>query len=241
MSYDLAVWIGDFPPDRAAAASEYDARLRTAGTQPPSPQIRAFVVALLERFPEGLDDGVWAAEPVLDDASGDFLCLTMTLSDDLDDVVDLVGDLAHERGLVAYDPQVERVLVGGWEQAQPDPWSLLTKHSAADLPEHVDLAAAESFLEVDQERLEELRTFLAPSQDLDIPLLMALILLEGHDEESGLDKDGWRSLLGLLRDWWVSEPDLVHGQDFLSTDGHTSRLTAGLDETPGWKPPLFGT
>jgi hypothetical protein len=112
MSYDLAVWVGKRPANDAAAAEEFDARIDASESNDdaPGPLIQAFVAELLERFPEGSDDGVWAVEPVLDDVGGDFQWLNMVVGEQLDELVEHAGELARVRGLVAYDPQRESLL-----------------------------------------------------------------------------------------------------------------------------------
>src|ERR1700753_3578905 len=124
MSYDLAIWVGEPPADDAAATREYDARADAAeaNPRPTDDRYSGFVEALLERFPEDSDDGVWAVEPVLEDEAGDFLCLTMTVSDHLDDVVDHAAALAGGYGLVVYDPQRE-CLVGDPSDDRAESWS----------------------------------------------------------------------------------------------------------------------
>lgn len=111
MSYDIAVWVGQ-RPQGDAAAEEFEARADASeeDESPPGPLIKQYVSELLSRYPEDQDDGVWAMEPVLDDEGGDFLYLTLTVSDRLDDVVALAGDLAKRHGLVAYDPQTEQLI-----------------------------------------------------------------------------------------------------------------------------------
>jgi len=114
MSYDIAVWVGERPADDDAAAEEFEARADASEDDdlPPGPRIKAYVDALLQRFPEGSDEGVWAGEPLLDEAGGDFLYLTLIVGNRLDDVVRHAGELARRHGLVAYDPQLECVLEG---------------------------------------------------------------------------------------------------------------------------------
>jgi hypothetical protein len=114
MSYDVAVWVGERPATHAAAAEEFDARADASegDDQPPGRRIRAYADALVARFPEGSDAGVWAVEPVLDVAGGDFLSLNLIPGDGLDDVVGHAGELAQRHGLVAYDPQRECLLEG---------------------------------------------------------------------------------------------------------------------------------
>ena len=114
VSYDVAVWVGERPANDDAAAEEFEARADASEDDetPPGRRIRAYVDALLERFPEGSDEGVWAVEPLLEEVGGDFLYLNLIVADDLDDVVGHAGELAQRHGLVAYDPQRECLLDG---------------------------------------------------------------------------------------------------------------------------------
>ena len=111
MSYDVAVWVGQ-RPHGGAAAEEFEARADASeeDESPPGSLIKQYVSELLSRYPEGEDDGVWAMEPVLDDEGGDFLYLTLTVGDRLNEVVALAGELAKRHGLVAYDPQIEQLM-----------------------------------------------------------------------------------------------------------------------------------
>jgi len=114
MSYDVAVWVGERPANDDAAAEEFEARADAseADARPPGARIRAYVDALLKRFPEGGEEGVWASEPVLDEGGGDFLYLDLSVGDHLDEVVGHAGELAQRHGLVAYDPQRECLIEG---------------------------------------------------------------------------------------------------------------------------------
>lgn len=113
MSYDIAIWVGPRPRSAEAAGEEYERRmdeLEEDDTSPPVEAITAFVADLTQRYPEGTMDGVWASEPLLLSASGETLYLNITVDSHLDGVVDTIGRLAVEHGLVAYDPQTEDLL-----------------------------------------------------------------------------------------------------------------------------------
>ena len=89
MSYDIAVWVGERPESDDAAALEYEARYDAEDGQghPTNPRLVNFVSALLRHFPEGLDDGVWAFEPLLNGDEGDILTLCMLVAPELDERV----------------------------------------------------------------------------------------------------------------------------------------------------------
>jgi hypothetical protein len=69
MSYDLAVWEGDRPPDDQAGQAVYREHVTLleisgpADRIPPTPRIRAYVEALLDRWPDidEDDDSPWAS------------------------------------------------------------------------------------------------------------------------------------------------------------------------------------
>lgn len=85
MSYDLAVWEGERPADDAAARAQFkaltDKYLESDTDTPPTPGIRAYVEALLRRFPDLTgnddDDSPWAAGPLLREANGPIIYFAM--------------------------------------------------------------------------------------------------------------------------------------------------------------------
>ncbi|MCC9709966.1 hypothetical protein E4N62_34720 [Streptomyces sp. MNU76] len=111
MSYDLAGWDGARPLDDDQACSVHDelhARHLESDevTAPPTPAIAAYVEALLQRYPDDIDgDTVRASPPVVDEASGPIVHLVMSYRA-AQEVLDHAASLAHEHGLVCYDPQV---------------------------------------------------------------------------------------------------------------------------------------
>jgi len=121
MSYDLAVWVGQWPTSAAAADAEYAQRMDAMeamygqdGESPPvAPEIAAFVEAVLARYP-GLDeedgtDSPWASSPLIGDAVGDLIYFPMTFSG-AEYARDVIAEIASSLGLVCYDPQIERLL-----------------------------------------------------------------------------------------------------------------------------------
>ncbi|MGC5017085.1 hypothetical protein [Micromonospora sp. DT47] len=59
MSYDLAVWEGEHPADDGVAVGVYDQRYAAymeGEEPPPTPRIRAYVLALLRRWVDMPDD-----------------------------------------------------------------------------------------------------------------------------------------------------------------------------------------
>jgi hypothetical protein len=88
VSCDLAVWEGDRPSNDAAACEEYrqlyERHAASGERQPPTPRITAYVHALLARYPEidtnAGEDSPWADAPLMGDASGPFIYLSMVYS-----------------------------------------------------------------------------------------------------------------------------------------------------------------
>ena len=114
VSYDLAIWDGARPASDAAAREEYkqlaDRHIRSRDRQPPISQIAVFVCTLLDRYPEigteAGDDSPWATGPLMREASGPFLYLPLVYSQ-CEQASAWIAQLAHERGLVCYDPQAD--------------------------------------------------------------------------------------------------------------------------------------
>ena len=117
MSFDLAVWEGERPATDEAATQIY-ARLMDemdAGRfdRPPSPAIRAYVDALLDKWPDITSDegehSPWADGPLINNASGPSIYFAMVWSK-ADEAAEFAAQLAAEHGLVCYDPQAETLL-----------------------------------------------------------------------------------------------------------------------------------
>ena len=114
MSYDLAVWEGSRPADNDAAADAYEdlcnRYLELDERLPPTGRIRDYVEALLARWPdlgeEGSDDSPWAGSPILHEAVGPVLYLTIVWTR-AEDASSHAAELARAHGLVCYDPQLE--------------------------------------------------------------------------------------------------------------------------------------
>ena len=112
MSYDIAVWEGSFPRDDAAAATEFERRYALADRrETPSPAIRGFVDALRRRHPDlteldddSVDASPWADGPLLGNASGAFIYLSLVPSS-ADETVPFIVEAAQAEGLIAFDPQ----------------------------------------------------------------------------------------------------------------------------------------
>ncbi|WP_121034715.1 hypothetical protein [Terracoccus luteus] len=98
----------------------------SAGRTPPSAPIRAFVDAVVARFPElDMDSGPecpWASAPLIDEAVGDIIYFPMTYSG-AEFARDPVAEVAASLGLVCYDPQAEQLLpeVAASQSEQPSP------------------------------------------------------------------------------------------------------------------------
>ena len=109
MSYDLAIWEGKPPADDDEATATYDELFDQDGGSepdllPPTPRIAAYVEALVRRYPDDVEDIPWASPPVMDEASGPTVYLLMSYSR-AEEVSTFAAELAHEHGLVCYDPQ----------------------------------------------------------------------------------------------------------------------------------------
>ena len=76
----------------------------------PSPAIRAYVEALLRRWPDITDDAdedsPWADGPLMANAAGDAIYFSMVWSR-AEEASAFASRLAEEHGLVCYDPQSE--------------------------------------------------------------------------------------------------------------------------------------
>ncbi|MEU2180921.1 hypothetical protein [Streptomyces thermolilacinus] len=111
MSYDLAVWDGDRPFANRAAGSMYDELYERYLESddvvvPPASRIVAYVGALVARYPDDDRSVVWASSPVIEEASGPIVYLTMSYGQ-AEEVSEYAAELAREHGLVCFDPQGE--------------------------------------------------------------------------------------------------------------------------------------
>jgi hypothetical protein len=117
MTFDLAVWEGTRPQTDEAASLVYGQLMdrMEAGDcdTEPTPRIRAYVDALLSRWPEITDesgaDSPWADAPLIGNAFGDAIYFAMVWSR-ADEAAEFAARLADQHGLVCYDPQSERLL-----------------------------------------------------------------------------------------------------------------------------------
>jgi hypothetical protein len=115
MSYDLAVWAGERPQSEAEAAERYAQmmdRLETGDGElaPISDRIRAYVAALLAKWPDITeDDGAdspWADGPMINNAFGECIYFSMVWSR-AEEASEFAARVAAQHGLVCYDPQAE--------------------------------------------------------------------------------------------------------------------------------------
>ena len=112
VSDDLAVWDGERPLDDDEAGSVFDELYeRYLESEhvvvPPTSRIKAFVEALVERYPDDVDGSVvWASPPVINEASGPIVYLLMSYSK-AEEVSGYAPSMAREHGLVCFDPQGE--------------------------------------------------------------------------------------------------------------------------------------
>ena len=115
MSYDLAVWQGIVPETDADAAAIYGRlmeRMHSTPREEPTSAIRAFVDALLARWPDlnqpDGDDSPWTSAPLIDEASGDAIYFGMVWSQ-AEQASEFAVHVAADHGLVCFDPQAEQL------------------------------------------------------------------------------------------------------------------------------------
>jgi hypothetical protein len=115
MTYDLAVWEGERPPDDAAAGrlftDLYCRYIDTDVDHPPTARIAAYVSALLARWPDMTDDdeddlSPWSTGPLIGEAAGPLIYFAMRWSM-ADDASAHAAEVAASMGLVCYDPQMD--------------------------------------------------------------------------------------------------------------------------------------
>jgi len=121
MSYDLAVWEGERPADDEAATKFFRERIvpqleeyGPSNPVPPTPRIRAYVEALLDRWPDikivGTEvineDSPWSDSPLMGDAIGWFVYFPMQWGRAAEASA-FAAEVAQQHGLVCYDPQSE--------------------------------------------------------------------------------------------------------------------------------------
>jgi hypothetical protein len=111
MSYDLAVWEGELPSDDISASQTYESlmdRMEDGGPVEATPRIRAYVDALLARWPDiDVDESSpWATSPLAGEARGALVYFSMVYSR-ADEASGFAAQLAREHGLVCFDPQLE--------------------------------------------------------------------------------------------------------------------------------------
>ena len=115
MSYDLAVWEGARAQFDEEGSADYDEMMQLyhdADEPPlPSPAIRNYVEALLQRWPESDDrDCPWSDMPLIEEATGPLIYFGIR-SKRSSEVSSYAAGLAREHGLVCFDPQ--------WEALRP--------------------------------------------------------------------------------------------------------------------------
>ena len=111
MSANLYAWeprIGLSPRDNDFQA-RVDSLSDPSHLQPPSPVMRAFVTALLAHYPDltVADDTPWADGPLLGDANGGFINVSLIWSR-YNEARPFFLATAHRLSLDAYDPQDSR-------------------------------------------------------------------------------------------------------------------------------------
>ncbi|MFY1689026.1 hypothetical protein [Plantactinospora sp. WMMB782] len=120
MTHDLAVWEGDQPTDDVAGAAAfvqlYGRYIGADEAVPPTPRVRAYVEALLDRWIDLTEDeddvSPWSDGPLINNASGPIVYFAMRYS--LAEEVSVeAARMAVERGLVCFDVQ--------WDRLRPTP------------------------------------------------------------------------------------------------------------------------
>ncbi|WP_148616375.1 hypothetical protein [Nocardioides rubriscoriae] len=114
MSYDLAVWDGPRPESDAAAAETYELVMSRFESEDnpaePTPRIRAYVEALLSRWPDldadAGEESPWADCPLMSNADGDAVYFSMVWTRAEEDS-EFAAEVAAQHGLVCFDPQAE--------------------------------------------------------------------------------------------------------------------------------------
>jgi hypothetical protein len=123
MSYDLAVWEGERPADDKAATKfflerivpqieEYD----LSNAVLPTPRIRAYVEALLGRWPDKEvvgdevlnEDSPWSVGGLMGEAIGWFVYFPMQWAKAAEASA-FAAEVAQQHGLICYDPQTEHL------------------------------------------------------------------------------------------------------------------------------------
>jgi hypothetical protein len=79
---------------------------------PPTPRIRRFVAALLERYPDlseldddAIEDSPWTDGPLIYNASGRFMCFNVVANEAGEEAWTYAVRTARASGLVCFDPQ----------------------------------------------------------------------------------------------------------------------------------------
>ena len=112
MTYNLAVWQGPMPATAEDALAQYEAMVERLGAgqlEEPTPTIRAYVDALLARWPdiddEDDNDTPWVTSPLIGEAFGNAIYFPMVWSR-CEEASDFAAHLAQQHGLVCFDPQL---------------------------------------------------------------------------------------------------------------------------------------
>lgn len=118
MSYLIGVWQGATPADDAEAAHTFE-RLADASmtaSAPASAALAAYVRTLTDRYPDltdvaddKVDESPWADGPLIGNVIGDFFMFAV-VADAAEEVLPFIAETARQHGLVAFDPQAERIL-----------------------------------------------------------------------------------------------------------------------------------
>ncbi|MET8281522.1 hypothetical protein [Micromonospora sp. NPDC005174] len=116
MTYDLAVWEGEQPADdvegRRIFSQFYDDYIDADHDRPPTPRIRAYVDALLDRWIDMTEDeedvSPWSDGPMINNASGPIIYFGMRYSM-CEGVSAEAARMAADRGLICFDVQWDRL------------------------------------------------------------------------------------------------------------------------------------
>ncbi|MEU7841238.1 hypothetical protein AB0B39_09730 [Micromonospora sp. NPDC049114] len=119
MTYDLAVWEGEQPADDVEGgrifSQIYDDYIDADHDRPPTPRIRAYVDALLDRWIDMTEDeedvSPWSDGPMINNASGPIIYFGMRYSM-CEEVSAEAARMAADRGLICFDVQWDRLRPG---------------------------------------------------------------------------------------------------------------------------------
>jgi hypothetical protein len=222
VSYDVAVWEGERPATDAEAAIIFQDLADEADESDlaPTPAIREFVEALVQRWPEGEDDGPWSTEPLIGSAVGGFAYLSMRFSS-VEFVMTYLVHQAEFLGLVCFDPQAECLLPSSDEDWADDEPGVVPESGAAIVVGRADVAA---MLGMSPRRVARFLPLLRlEGDDLDFAQVLTLSLLSTDGDRPA---ERWVEVVDVIRAWWATAPDLSEPAMLLVDDASAQMATA---------------